>query len=308
MNRSTNVLLKFSQLFVLTVLTSLSVQAYEYSDQQSFSGADQIKISSISGDVKIVSSNTGEIEVSVKSTYDEDKVELIMELDGNVLKLKEKSTGYGSYSGQALWTVALPEGLNPKVSFNTASGDFSADDVTASLKINTASGDIKLTNFTGDAVGNTASGDIRLNKVNGKMVMNTASGDVKAKQSEGSFKLNTASGDVSASDIAMTGSSKFNTASGDVDVKLTQSPSHNIKMSSASGDVELDMQGNALDANISMKTRLTRSNNIHAPFDFDNENVTSQRGKKYIEKTATVGSGAVDIKLFTSSGDVTIKD
>jgi len=231
-----------------------------------------------------------------------------MEQNGSSLNLSEKSHGRHSSRGNSKWKIGIPDGMNIKVNYSTASGDIVASDLTSNLKVNTASGNIVLTNYSGKIKGNTASGDIKLENVNGSIDLNTASGDVNANSIEGGFKLNTASGDISITSALINEKSSFNSASGDVDISVSQTPMHNLKLSSASGNVELNMQGNILQGFISMTTRKGFRYSINAPFEFDSVEEFERHGDKYITKTVILGDPQTKITLSTSTGDATIND
>ncbi len=76
----------------------------------------------------------------------------------------------------------------------------------------------------------------------------------------------------------------------------------------ASGNVELNTMGFALQGQINMTTRKGFSNDIDAPFDFDKIEEYERYGEMYITKSVTFGDPSTKIILSTSSGDATIKD
>ena len=285
-----------------------STQASTVEKQENFSGVETVKIKTIAGDLRLGRSTSGEVEVHVLSTYDENKMSMKMEQEGNLLNLSEISHSNSSSNGNSIWTVGIPDGLDIKVKFSTASGDIVASDLTGNLKVNTASGDIELRNFTGTAKGNTASGDIKLENTNGPMDLNTASGDVTANIVEGKLILNTASGNINITTVTLNEKSSFNSASGDVEVSVIQTPMHNLKLSSASGNVILNMQGNELQGHIRMTTKIGFLNKISAPFDFDKEEEYERNGDQYITKSVILGDPQMKITLSTSSGDAIIND
>jgi len=138
--------------------------------------------------------------------------------------------------------------------------------------------------------------------------LNTASGDIDADGGEGAFELSTASGNVEASAVTLNDSSSFSTASGDVEVSVNQSPSHDLQLSSASGNVDLNLQGNSLQGFVSMSTKNGRGYSIDAPFEFDNTETYYRHNDEYIKKTVTLGDPSIKITLSTSTGDVKIND
>ncbi len=299
-----------TQLISFAILLGLqfSMQASGVEKQEFFSAVESIKVNTISGNLKLGRSTGGDVEVHVYSTFNEDKISMEMEQNGGMLNLSEKSHGSSSSRGNSKWTIGIPEGMNIKVKFSTASGDIVVTDLSTHLKMNTASGDITLTNYSGRIKGNTASGDIKLENVSGSIDLNTASGDISADTIEGHLKLNTASGDIDIASAKLNEKSSFDSASGNVLVSVSQTPLNDLTLTSASGNVELSMQGNTLQGSISMTTKKGFRYDINAPFEFDNTEEYERHGDKYITKTVVLGDPQTKIILSTSSGDATIND
>ncbi|MCP4271449.1 MAG: DUF4097 domain-containing protein [Gammaproteobacteria bacterium] len=308
MKYSSNILFKQIIVFVMLLGAQFAILAGAIDREEVYSGVDSIKLNTISGDLELVNSMSGDVEVKVTSTHDEDSFQIKMEQKGTVLTLSEKSIRNRYSSGVSKWIVGIPDGMKLQVQYDTASGAIYASDISVNLDINTASGDITLSNFTGNVDGNTASGDIKLKNINGSLDLNTASGDVKADSIEGDYKLNTASGEINVTTAIFNDNSSFNSASGDVEVSLNQSPMHDLELKSASGNVELNTMGFALQGQINMTTRKGFSNDIDAPFAFDKIEEYERYGNIYITKSVTLGDPSIKIILSTSSGDATIKD
>ena len=275
---------------IAALMTMSSGLVAKNTTYDSFSGVDQVIIKTSSSDLNLQPSTTGDIEVSVESSYNPNKDPMKMVQEGSILYLKERSNGYSSSTGSSNWTVGIPNDLMITVSYSSASGSVIANDVSAKLKLNTASGDIDLNNVNGDVEGNTASGDLN--------TMNTV----------GSLTLNSASGNVIINSASLNNKSVFNTASGDVEVSLNQSPMYDLELNSASGDVELNMQGNTLQGFITMSTKNDQRFQINAPFDFDTTQIISRHGDEYIEKSVTIGDPQSKITLSTSTGNSSIND
>ena len=172
MKTSNNLLVSSILKLLLLMGFSLSLQAADMDNQ--FSGIKKITIKTISGDLTLRPSTSGDVEVHVTSSYDESSMEMTMDQDGDELELEEDSIGYGSSSGNSHWTVGVPDGMEIDVRYSSASGGVVARDLSINLRANTASGDIELENFNGTVDGNTASGDIKLENVTGTTELNTA--------------------------------------------------------------------------------------------------------------------------------------
>lgn len=280
-----------------------------------FKVKETVSISTVSGDCTIKKGDRNEIKVHLSYTYNDDCFKPEFNEESDLLKIKEDFDG--KCNGESEWTITVPENTNVK--FNSASGNVEITDITKSIYVNTASGDIKLANLKGEIKLNSASGDVKLNTINALLKLNTASGDINAENLKGKIKMNTASGDINinkanavlklnsasgeieAMDIMVGGQSTFNTASGDVEVNLAKSTTHDLTLSSASGDVTLNYNGNDLNGFYEFTARVKKGR-IISPIKFDKEEVIEKNGKKYDVKSFTKRNSTPIILIKTSSG------
>ena len=280
-----------------------------------FKVKETVTISTVSGDCIIKKGNENEIKVHLSYTYDDDCFSPEFNEESDLLEIKEDFDG--RCNGKSEWTITVPENTNVK--FNSASGDVEITEVSKSIYANTASGDIKLSSLRGEIKVNSASGDIKLNTINaslklntasgdiyaekikGKIKINTASGDIDIKNANGELKINSASGEIEAESIVISSKSSFNTASGDVEVSLAKSSINDLTLSSASGDVTLDYNGNNLSGFYEFTARVKKGR-IISPVKFDKEEVITKNGKKYDVKSFTKGNSTPIILIKTSSG------
>ncbi|MCK4559511.1 MAG: DUF4097 family beta strand repeat protein [Calditrichia bacterium] len=312
-------------LFVSMLLIGWSVlYAQEMKEiNKTFEAKKNVRIQTVSGDCIIKAGDPGKITVHVEySERAEDSFEADMQEKSNSLKLRER--WYGSSSGgRVKWTVTVPP--ETEIEFSTASGDLSVEEINNMLDASTASGDITIENSQGefeistasgdinivDSKGefdfSTASGDIKSSQMTGEMDFSTASGDIKMRNSEGFFELSCASGDIDASGITIKEESTFSTASGDVEVKLAESSEFDLDLSTASGDVTLDYNGNEIRGYFEF-TAKKRSGNIRSPIDFDKEEEYGRNGDEYMRKSFSKGGNTPKIFISTASGRVVLKD
>ena len=303
---------------LMMLLFSLGINAQQI--DQTFSGIEEIEISTGSSDCVLKKGSGSQINVKLNHTYG-DNFKPSVEKSGNTLKIRE--THQGSTRGNGTWTLTIPDGL--EVKFNTGSGDFKAEDLDLELKLNAGSGDFSFRNMKGEIESNTGSGDLKLDGYEGEISANTGSGDMSVSQTSGEVALNcgsgdialnsingeiaanTGSGDVEAKSIILADESAFNSGSGDVFVGLSESPKHDISVNSGSGDSVLDFNGNAINGTVVM-TANKRNGEIHAPFAFDKEEEIDNGGNTTIKKTAKLGDGSVEIRVGTGSGDARISE
>ncbi len=207
---------------------------------------------------------------------------------------------------------------------STASGDVDANNIAGGLKLNTASGDVKIFKSTGEmaittASGNvkieentqgvkisTASGDVTLTNTSGVYKVKTASGEVGVTNSKGEFKMSTASGDIELNNVEFAGESELSAASGKIKIELMKALTHDLTLSTASGNVTLDYNGNDVKGFFEFMAREDKGR-IVSPFKFDKEEKVEKDGKTYDKKSFTKGAASPKVYLKTSSGTVALE-
>ncbi len=192
------------------------------------------------------------------------------------------------------------------IKLNTVSGNVLLESLAAKSKITTASGDVIVKNSSEEITISVASGNVKIESSKSKINVNSASGDIILSAISGSLDLNTASGNIQASDIEIMDMSSLNAASGDIMVKLTQSPESDMTLSTASGNIGLDYNGNEVKGYFEFTARVDKGK-IVSPIKFDKQEVVEIDGKKHDKKSFTKGSSSPKITLKTSSGTVELK-
>lgn len=327
---------------ILVLIFCFNATAYgsEKKIEKRFSGIKAVDIETVSGDCTVKKHSSDEVLIEV--IYDSslgDVVEFKFSEHSGSLSMEEDWEGSGS--GNIKWMIMLP--ADTDVEFSSASGDFSASGISGdlegsaasgdfelenlggSVEISVASGDIDIRDSSGDIEISTASGDINIENCRGDIELSAASGDIEASgiessdidmsaasgdidisEAKGRFDLSVASGDVEAEGIEITGDSDFSTASGGVRLILAASPGAGIDLSTASGDVLLDYQGNAMMGYFEFTARKGRGR-IRAPYDFDNEEEFRKDGRTYLKKSFSREGDSPRIFLSTASGKVELK-
>ena len=311
--------------------------------RKTFDGISKVDLSSISGDcvVRTHSSN----EVIVELFYDvkpEGLFDPEMKKSGSTLVLKEKwkKRKNLSTSGEIIWTLTVP--ADTEIEFSTASGDITASGLTKSIEASTASGDIKLENMkadvdistasgdadlvnlkgdieistasgdidivesSGDIELSTASGDIKADGVRGEIDLGAASGDISISDSRGTFDVGCASGDIDVKGVTIEGESEFSVASGSVEVLLAETCGYDLELSSASGNVVLDYNGNEIKGFFEF-TAHKRRGKISCPFDFDKEEEFEEHDETYLRKSFSRNGDTPKVELSTASGKAVLK-
>lgn len=308
--------------------------------QKRFEGIESIELKSVSGDCVIKTHRSDEVIVDLYYDVEpEDAFEYKFRESGNSLIIKERWHD-GSRRSDVSWTLTVPaeteiefatasgsltvSGLSKSLEANTASGDIEIQDVSGEVEISVASGEIVVKNSRGKMKISTASGDIDMKKCGGEVKLSTASGDIEASGIEGEIKLSTASGDIDVSDskatfklscasggitaknVEIDGPSSFSTASGEVEVILAATSQYDLELSSASGDVVLDYNGNEVEGYFEFTVK-KRHGRIKCPFDFDEEEEFERDDDTYIRKSFTRKGKTPEIYMRTASGSVVLK-
>ncbi|MBN1163186.1 MAG: DUF4097 family beta strand repeat protein [Candidatus Krumholzibacteriota bacterium] len=305
-----------------------------------FDGVKKIKLNTVSGDCIIKTHGSSKVEIDLYYDVDPEKAfKYRMQERQSSLIIKEEWRGH-STSGEVVWTLTVPKdtkiefstasgdievtGLAGSIEASTASGDVKIEDVSCEVDISTASGDIDIVNARGEMDLSTASGDIRVEGSSEEIELSTASGDIDAVGLEGEISLGTASGDIDISDsqgifdlgcasgsveaenIIIKGASEFSTASGSVKVILAETSQYDLELSTASGNVLLDYNGNDIEGYFEFEARKRRGR-IVAPFNFDDEEEYERHDETYMRKSFTRKSKTPEIYLSTASGKVELR-
>jgi len=329
------VLLLLALLLMVVGLFSVETQRIE----RSFVAVKAVLVKTISGDLELKESSDSQIHVLVTHSYSSDTYETTLEMQGEELVLAE-TFSRGNFSGQSKWLVAVPKGC--LVKFVSASGGCRAQNITVDLMIRNASGGIELSgvrgrvevktasgdldgaSIKGDVFYNGASGDIKLTEVEGKIVVrgvssdfwgsglsgdaeiSLASGDLVVRESKLALSAKTASGDVSIRDVVLTGSTDLKSFSGSVLLRLAAPISADLALKSASGRVTLQLNGQAVDAEI-VCTMGKDQGRMLVPFTFDSERQTEKNGQKYMERVIKLGKALHHVVISVASGDLIIE-
>jgi DUF4097 and DUF4098 domain-containing protein YvlB len=313
----------FCFLFILLMLmvTSLYPATGENPSSKTFPAKKAVEINTTSGDCIIkggaADKITVDLEVKVEPA-DAFKPEILER--GDRLVINEK--WYGRSHGSVIWKITVP--VKTDIDFETASGDISLEGLSANLEISTASGDVTIEKCQGDfeletASGDiiltdcegpfeisAASGDINVSNVKGELEVSTASGDIDIEDSQGTFEVETASGDIQTARLEMKSVSEFSTASGEIEIVLSSSPVNSLSLSTASGDIVLDYNGNPLKGRFEFIARRDRGK-IDAPVTFEKEETFEKHGKVYVKKIYTVSGNEPLIILETASGEIRLR-
>ena len=132
------------------------------------------------------------------------------------------------------------EGRYGDATISSASGDVTVGHVTGTLSLRTASADAQVAEVDGTATMDTASGDIVVGSAAADLTADTASGDVTVEQAAGPVRVRSASGDIRIGTVRR-GNADLVTVSGDVRVGIPAGTSVWLDLSTASGKTRSDL-------------------------------------------------------------------
>lgn len=278
-------MIKKSVVLVILILSLVFSGLYAGEKQvvdKTFKPAKSVTLKVVSGDAVIKKGGSGEIKVHVVYTYPTDKFKPVFEEKGDTLILKEEfAKNTKNIKGESSWTVTVPAGTD--ISFGAASGDLDVSGLNGKLHVKVASGDIKLNDHDGDVSVKAASGDMTFTNV------------------KGVIDINCASGDITATGVTLTGASSFKAVSGDLTVTMAKSSGYDFTMSTVSGDMTLDYNGNSVKGYFSFKG-MKGDIQSDVPFDSKDESKYNPFTKKHFSK-----GDSPKVSLKTVSGSITFK-
>lgn len=269
---------------LILLLTSSVLAGWDDELFETYEAKDNIRINTTSGDCVVIPT-TGD-KIVVRVTWDmhpRDVYEPEIRERANSLRLSENI--HGSCSGSALWEIEVPQGT--RIKFQSASGEFEAENLEGEFDINTASGDIELINCTGD------------------FELHSASGTVAVEECGGYFDMSSASGFVDASGVRFKHPSEFSSASGRVRVVLSESPSEDLSVSTASGRATLNYAGHPIKGAFEFTSRV-RKGRVVSPYDFEEETYYERHGQDYVSQIFVKGTDSPRIELGTATGKVSL--
>lgn len=247
------------------------------------------------------------------------------------IKIEDKTKNYvcigGSVNIDSRVFVEIPEGIDVTVKntygnitaasvraktleLKSSSGDISADNVSASMKISSGYGNAKLTNLIGNIDLNLSSGDLSITNLEGAIQAESSYGNLIFKGINGPAKINATSGDV-----------VINSMKGDVTIRSSYGE---IRFDGYEGDPDLEaVSGNIIGKNVTLKTFMNAKSsygnikmellNGAEDLSFDLQTnygmIRIQKGSTKIEEEGKVliKQGKIMIKGYTASGDQTYK-
>ncbi|MCU0294295.1 MAG: DUF4097 domain-containing protein [Thermoanaerobaculaceae bacterium] len=180
----------------------------------------------------------------------------------------------------------------------SSSGDITVEGrapLSAPVRLTTSSGDVTIAGGIGDLIMHTSSGELEVSReALASLEFESSSGDARVRSGCGRVLVDTTSGEIRLHEL--TGALSVDTTSGDLVASWLSRPAGPLRVSSTSGDVDLELPGDAtLRGDVT-----TSSGELRSDFPATSE----RRGRRLSLGTA---AGAIDVEIRTTSGDVHLR-
>jgi DUF4097 and DUF4098 domain-containing protein YvlB len=209
--------------------------------------------------------------------------------------------------------IALPGGVSAEA--NLVSGDMSVAGVRSDVELTTVSGDIEAENTAGALTVRTTSGEVRLSEHMGGLDVETVSGDVYADGALAAPRVKTVSGDVELDGVS--GAVELRSISGDLSLRDAERSTLNVESTSGdvsfagtlaggassrigniSGDVDVEL-ASPRDLRLAVTT---------ASGDLESDLDLREARRERRELSGVLGDGTTGLTISTTSGDVAVTE
>lgn len=258
-------------IFLFVRQQSFPTQMQSVQESKSIDGShvNRVEISAVTADVRVIKSNTEQINVKLHGETLHNQINLRVEKVGTdsveiVVTETERFPFVFGHRRLDL-EVALPDKQYQQLTLRTNTGDI-ASDLTlqaTQCEVRSDTGDILLNGYTGDQLeASSETGDVDLNRIKGGVNIRTSTGSVDQ------LELLELAKDVD-----------IETSTGDVTVKLLSLPTGaSLEMESDTGEVRAQLPNLTYD----------------------------KQEEKHIK--ATIGNGGVNLKVQSATGDLLIRN
>jgi lia operon protein LiaG len=252
----------------------------------------EIEIRTSSTDVYVAASEGDTVVMHLHGTVYTGQVDVVpalsVEQSGEVLEIStERKEGrkwvLGFFSSDLILEIRVPQQYSGAVVVDTSSGEVEiSDQVLSELSVETSSGDIRLNSIQAATIlMESSSGDQTVEGLKAKhSKLISSSGEIRVKNLQGGAKAESSSGDITLRYSEFAADLEVRSSSGDVGLYLTESAEFRVEARASSGDIDC-----AFPVTLSEADGEMRRNRLFG----------------------TVGEGAHQVMVKTSSGDITIR-
>jgi len=272
----------------------------------------EVNLTNISGHIEVNTWDKGEVKIdavkiSRASTVDKAKenaakVEILVEKEGNTLKIKteypenRKEWRRDSVNVSVTYNLTIPAKAATKIS--SVSGDVDLENIGGAAKVEAVSGNVTMNNASKGVDLEVVSGSIHARNVTGDAYLNAISGIINVEGIRGSIKASVVSGTIELIDVSEADEVNANAVSGTIVYEGKISRDGRYTLNTHSGRVEMTIPSDsAFDFEAT-----TFSGRIQSDFEIRVSGTISRR-----KISGVVNNGGAVVKLTTFSGNVYLK-
>jgi hypothetical protein len=272
----------------------------------------EVNLTNISGHIEVKTWDRGEVKIDAlkiskastvaKAKENAAKVEILVEKEGNTLKIKteypERKKGWkeDSINVSVNYNLTIPAKASAKIT--SVSGSVDLEKIGGAAKVRAVSGDVTLSEAHKGVDLDTVSGDIYVQNVTGDAYLNAISGKINAEGIRGSIKASVVSGRIELRDVSEADNVHANSVSGSIVYEGKLSRDGRYTLTGHSGSVEMIIPS---DTGFEFEAT-TFSGRIQSDFEVKISGEISRR-----KISGVVNNGGAIVELTTFSGNVYLK-
>ncbi len=200
------------------------------------------------GDIKIVTWEKNEVNVSYDPEDYDDESDLKITQQGNTVYVADNN----NWGGGGRFEISVPTQFN--LQLETSYGDLAVrGKLVGNIHGETSAGDIRLSDVDGSVDVRTSGGDIVTGKITGKAALSTSGGEIDVASSQDELDIKTSGGDIRVGDVGK--ALRARTAGGDIVIGNVGGEANastaggNVRVGKVSGKVTLSTAGGDIELN-----------------------------------------------------------
>lgn len=272
----------------------------------------EVNLTNISGHIEVKTWDKGEVKIdalkiskastAAKAKENAAKVEIIVEKEGNTLKIEteypdnKKEWKRDSINVSVNYNLMIP--AKAAVKITSVSGSVDLEAIGGAAKVKAVSGNVTVMKAAKGVDCEAVSGDIVVQDVTGDAYLNAISGKINAEGIRGSIKASVVSGKIELREVSEADKVNANAVSGTITYEGKISRDGRYTLNSHSGSVEMVIPS---DSGFEFEAT-TFSGSIYSDFEVK---ISGEISKRKI--SGVVNNGGAVVKLTTFSGNVYLK-
>jgi hypothetical protein len=284
----------------------------KFAETVSLARDGEVNLANISGHIEVKTWDKGEVRIDAlkiskassvpKAKENAAKVKIVVEKEGNTLKIKteypdsRKGWKKDSINVAVNYNLMIPAKASAKIT--SVSGKVDLEAIGGAAKVEAVSGDVTVKKADKGVDCDAVSGDIVVQDVTGDAYLKAISGKINAEGIRGSIKATVVSGKIELVEVSAADNVEASAVSGTIVYEGKISRGGRYTLNSHSGSVEMVIPS---DSGFEFEAT-TFSGRIHSDFEVK---ISGEISKRKI--SGVVNNGGAVVKLKTFSGNVYLK-